>query len=303
MATSKNLDSTIGSKITELRGDETQESFAKKLGVDQPRINGLEKGRVVPSNSILVKLGNIATDAGMRLYFWEKAGLETDHIEAKVRARFIKRREKSLPGESVLLTARGGEREENDKRRFAFPATRIPNPESTFCIEIGKESHPLPSPLDEGGLAVVDSSRTELLRTSSDLLAVQFDVIPNLRPQALNRASARLLQKHEDTTPPEFLEKYGPKPGVRFGRRRLVTDVSPGGAEWAWCFFLEYAPEHNTASLPLTEWHEGNPPSEAELEKSLMKSVHVLGTVIGWIAAPGSETKPPEGAAERKVKV
>lgn len=327
MATPQKLDKVkpdkdLGQKIRAIRGGKTQEKFASELGVAYTRVSTWEKGQM-PPNDKLVLLGNIATDVEMRLYFWKKAGLKTDEIEEAVRTRFLKHREEAVPGEAMLLAIHGGKNGGVDKRRIAYqtyPATRVPNPESTFCLEL--ENSYLPGLLQKGSLAVIDGSRTELLHAPNGLLAIRFDPMPNLVPvfhgprpaKALFNDISSLDDDRENQLLFETSQKHlnEKRVGVRFG---WVRPMYAGEHEaWAddpdrpWCYVLQPAAvdgvAHAQSGIPLelTGWRQGSwPSSETEIEQYLLKSVHVLGTVIGWIAAHGPEPQPL--AIRKKVKI
>ena len=317
VAIAKKINADLGNKIRALRGSKTQKTFSRELDVAPTRLSTWEKGHM-PPNDKLVLLGNIATGE-TRLFFWEKAGLDTSKIEETVRSRFLAQRAKSFPDEAVLLKVcdQAGE----SSRSIAYPAARVPHLEHTFCLEL--ENNFLPGLLRKGDLAVIDGSRNSILCERAGMLAVRFDPLPNLQPihRSARRGKTVIPYGISTVTDPmaaqlsyEMEQRYlnSRRVGVRFGWVRWMyageNEVWADNTDRPWCYVLEPATvkavSENGIPLELMKWRQGNAPtSEAELKKCLLKGIEILGTVIGWIGAPGVESKPPDRTGKQKVKV
>jgi len=152
---------------------------------------------------------------------------------------------------------------------------------------------------------------------------VRFDPLPNLQPihRSARRGKTVIPYGISTVTDPmaaqlsyEMEQRYlnSRRVGVRFGWVRWMyageNEVWADNTDRPWCYVLEPATvkavSENGIPLELMKWRQGNAPtSEAELKKCLLKGIEILGTVIGWIGAPGVESKPPDRTGKQKVKV
>jgi DNA-binding XRE family transcriptional regulator len=297
----------------------TPAEFAKRFDVNRVTFINWENGNVPPTARVLIEMGNMAKDRDDKLFFWRRAGIETAEIEEVVQEEFLARREKSV-GDDVCsvpiwsvanLKAGGG----ISQRSVAFPATRVSNPRSTFCLEVTAESRLLPGFLDQGDLAVIDSSQKEF--SEANLTAVYFAALPNLElADSTERLKpARDLRRVRDVTAEQlkaFFERSDEPtrpPGVRFGWFSLIDASQWLGTMTSgstlqnspWCYALR-APALSgiggRSTVLLSDWNNGPLPilSLKNVETLLRSEVHILGTVIGWIAAR-------EHAAQRRASL
>jgi hypothetical protein len=182
--------------------------------------------------------------------------------------------------------------------RLPVFATRIANPEATFCIEVGNDSARGPYPV--GSLVIIDGSRRGILGREevldatakvSELAAFYEDL-----PQWEGVVSPTLLS-HEDLR--KVLELYKQDPdkraqqgsGVRFGTTHLQVRPSKEGRFWS------YTLGGGCGEVLLTNWRDGRLPLTDEAAYSMLKEgVHILGTVIGWFAPIQATCKEKKGA-------
>lgn len=294
----------VGEMIRSLRtekGGWTQKRLAEELGVSRESVNVWEKELRLPPNEILAKLGSIALNSEHRREFWKLATTGATSLRTALRAEIVREWEKINLDQVVQLPVFDNALNKIAGRIVAYPAGCLLHPESTFCLEIGRESRLLSGLLQEGDTAVIDGARTDLIGVAPKLLAAYFEVIPSLQPSSWahqTEAERRYLEGRNIQLSDEeiaFNAQNGPKPGVRFGWNSLVewgqgTERFDGEPDRPWCYVLEPAKVRGMneigRALQLTDWQTGEMPrSEAELKKCLgLKRIRILGTVIGWIS-------------------
>jgi transcriptional regulator with XRE-family HTH domain len=311
----RTIDADLAKRIKELRDrlKLTMGPFADRLEVSKASVSLWEKGDM-PSAEALLKLAKLASeDEALRLYFLRQAGVDTERLEIAVAKEYLQRRERRLddPANGVAevdwLPIRASASAAAKEAIGYIPVvkTRIANPETTFCVEVGADSARGPYPV--GSLVIIDGSRRGIL--GPDKILDWATKVPDLAvfcEELPHRELVSPLADRHGSWPHEDLRKYlealdredqvAPRlgPGVRFGTVHLEGIPTDEGRFWS---FTLGPSDRQDRRFCLTKWRDGRlPPTDEAAHSMLKKGIHVLGTVIGSFA-PIRATYPVERIA------
>ena len=309
------IDTELMAAIRKVRGSKSQAEFAEELGTSRPRVNAWENGEKPPSE-LLLKIGSLFDiDEEQVEFFFKKAGVDAKRFRQAVQASYLKKKEKSSPGDVILLPLRyfdDGGLAGPKGLSLALPATRVAHLEAPFCLEVPENARWGAA----GDLIIVDPTVTDPGNLIGKLAVVAFPTEAfeySDRPIS-RKASQELLKRSEiahvdqSRITAEAKRTQGEPSRESLLRSALGTRLQLGHIEltpivddWGgrdktlWRLALRSLSLPNKSGagvgeIAISDWQSGSVPDpnkypeDAEKFESLVRSgIEILGRVIGWI--------------------
>jgi len=255
--------SEVAELVRQLRGDKSQEEFARLFDVKPPTVSAWESGKdaYAPGVGACLKLGNLAAKEGradVALFFWKQAGLSEQAV-LMAAASIRKQRNLRPAPDGILRVSIETPDGEELGRELMIAAEQVLNPPCVRAILADGER-----------VLLVDTSTTDIQGLRGEVVAVKFPPGP------------RNLDNWMEATWPKG----------RLGAGTLSTGPhQPEGHFWvAW--LGEAARSYMTVDHPTAIG--GGERSQAAIDArdfspppiKLRSGCKILGRVIGWHSVP-----------------